>query len=133
MKGFIFMMMALFAVQLGLSQRVLSAVTVDSIETNYSPVATFPKALQATCEELGGTADGTIRLQGSIDGSNWVNLTTISGVYDFFPNDTLDISDGATLIVRISDGRAIPFYRFAVTGTLNDTTRVAFAWNKNRR
>ncbi len=130
MKTFIFTLVFSLATLMGFSQRLSSAVTVDTVETLYTETLSGVKAIQLVCTELGGTSDGVIRIQGSVDGTNWVNLTSVPGVYDFFPNDTLTITDGANLLFRVNDNNSIPFFRASVTGTASDTTRVAVIWKR---
>jgi len=79
--------------------------------------------IQAHCTELGGTSDGTMILQGSVDGEVYQTLTDASGIIKGFTNDTLTITDGATQIWTVTDN-PLNYYRVAGTGTADDTTYV---------
>jgi len=79
--------------------------------------------LQATCTELGGTSDGTLILEGSVDGSSFNTITEKVGLFTFYPNDTLTITDGSVMQVVIVNS-PFKFYRYSGTGTASDTTIV---------
>lgn len=80
-------------------------------------------AIQALCTELGGTSDGTLRLQGSVDGTSYNFITSIDGKFDFYPNDTLTITDGAVIQCLITNS-PFNYYRWSGSGTSGDTTLI---------
>ena len=84
---------------------------------------------QALCTQLGGTSDGTLLLQGSVNGSNYVTISTTSGLLTFFPNDTLTITDGAVWLIDIKDN-PFRYYRVVGAGTSSDTTLITITWVK---
>lgn len=79
--------------------------------------------IQATCTELGGTSDGTLILKGSIDGTSYLTLTDENGIIKGYPNDTLTITDGATVQWVISE-TPYSYYQVQGAGTTGDTTLV---------
>ncbi len=81
---------------------------------------------QALCTELGGTSDGTLRLEGSVDGTSY--LTIEEGLINYaLPNDTLTITDGAVWQFSVVNA---PFkkYRVIGTGTASDTTLITLTY-----
>jgi hypothetical protein len=131
MKRIILIIAVMFAfVAFAEAQRVYTQTgdTLQGAETvNFTAIRSTSSsgtlALQALCTELGGTSDGTLILQGSVDGTSYNTITTVAGKYDFYPNDTLTITDGAVIQCLIT---ASPFnyYRWQGGGTASDTTLV---------
>jgi hypothetical protein len=80
-------------------------------------------AIQALCTEIGGTSDGTLLLQGSVDGTSFVTQQDATGVLQSYPNDTLTITDGA-IVQYIIQGTPMNFYRVQGAGTASDSTLV---------
>ncbi len=140
MKNYLFALLALFVfavIPTGTAEaqvRSLADVQVNEVETLYSGTihvsggyATL--SVDILCTEDGGTADGNIQLQSrNGSGGNWTAMG------EFFSGDFLEITD-ADSIMTITDAAVFrvvlmpsPFYeyRFAVTGTANDTTTVTF-------
>ena len=121
--------------------RQLADVQVDEVETLFSDVITISGgyatlSVDILCTEDGGTADGNIQLQ-SRNGSN--GTWTYMG--EFFSGNFLEITD-ADSIMTITDAAVFrvvltpaPFleYRFAVVGTVSDTTTVTFSYLINYR
>ena len=83
--------------------------------------------IQALCEELGGTSDGTLRLDASVDGTSYETITDAGGLAKGYPNDTLTIVDNAVWQFVIQD---VPFkyYKVVGTGTAGDTTKVTLKY-----
>lgn len=80
--------------------------------------------IQALCTDVGGTPDGTLILQGSVDGTSFINLAPETGVYVYRPNnDTLTITAAAIQTVEITNP-GFAHYRWKVTGTANDSTLI---------
>lgn len=80
-------------------------------------------AIQALCTEIGGTSDGTLILQGSVDGTSYVTMTDAVGVLASYPNDTLTITDGAVVQYVVQE-TPFNFYRVQGAGTASDSTLV---------
>lgn len=80
-------------------------------------------AIQALCTQLGGTSDGTLVLQGSVDGLSFTTLTETTGKFNFYPSDTLTITDGAVMEAVITNS-PFKYYRWKGTGTASDTTLI---------
>ena len=118
-------------VALGVTANAQRAIT-DTIKGNET--VNFTQMLdaenvQVLITELGGTSEGTIRLEGSVDAVSWEVLLSTDGLYHFYPNDTFTIVDGAVLIVNIQDD-PFPFHRISGVGAANDTTIVNIKWRK---
>lgn len=106
--------------------------TVQGNETVYITVVDKSTSnrtltLSALCTELGGTSDGTITLEGSVDGTNFVPLTDQAQLIKGYPNDSLTITDGAVTSFVILENRYYT-YRLKVAGTASDTTLVQTTW-----
>lgn len=132
MKRITVFLVAIFAfVAFASAQRVytLTADTLNGAETvNITAVKSSSTSsgiltLQALCTEIGGTSDGTLLLQGSVDGTSYNTILNVAGKFDFLPNDTLTITDGGVMQCAITDS---PFnhYRWQGGGTASDSTLV---------
>lgn len=84
--------------------------------------------LQVKCRQLGGTSDGSIYPQTSLDDTSYVNITSTDYLVYSFPNDTLTITDGAVAIWNIL---VLPnnYYGIMAIGTENDTTEVTLKYS----
>lgn len=84
--------------------------------------------LQVTCRELGGTSDGSIYPQVSLDDTSYVNIISTDYLVYSFPNDTLTITDGAIGIWNIL---SLPnnYYGIMAVGTAGDTTEVTLKYS----
>lgn len=131
MKKLLVLLVCVFAfVALANAQRVYTT-TVDTLQGNetvnfeaiQSSSSSGTLAIQALCTQLGGTSDGTLLLQGSVDGTSYVTITNVAGKYDFYPNDTLTITNGAVMTALITES-PFNYYRFQGAGTAGDTTLV---------
>lgn len=131
MKRIVLFLTAIFAfVAFANAQRVYSASS-DTLQGNEtvnlgvtrSSTSSGILTLQALCTELGGTSDGTLLLQGSVDGTSYVTIIETAGVFTFFPNDTLTITDGAVMTATIKDS-PFNYYRWKGAGTASDTTLI---------
>lgn len=105
-------------------------VTVDTLNgvgtVNFEKLL-WPGSIQAHCEELSGTSDGTLRLQASLDGEAWQYVSETDGLANFYPNDTLTVTNGAVLLVNITK-KAFPYWRIVGTGTADDVTKVTIKY-----
>ena len=109
------------------AQRVIPVDTLKGVEQINFPSMQGSKAVQVLCTEIGGTSDGVVNLEASLDGTSWEILAETSGAYNFYPNDTLTIVDGAVLIISIK-GSPFLYHRITATGTASDTTEVSIKW-----
>lgn len=131
MKKLILIIAVLFAVFTVNAQRsytyeitpaaVNGAVTVTFETVELQKGGTV--SLQALCTNTGGTSDGTIWIEASVDGKSWETLTTTAGLFYGFPNDTLTILDAAVGMWVIEDN-PFPYVRFVATGTASDSTLI---------
>ena len=102
--------------------------TIQGAETIYlvSPKFTGDDVImiQALCTETGGTADGTLTLDVSVDGTSYVPFTDATGIMKGYPNDSLTITDGAVTswIVQVNAGYK---YRIKGAGTTGDSTLIS--------
>lgn len=108
-------------------------VAVDTINGNETVNFTLGQitggyetlTIQALCTQVGGTSDGTLILQASVDGTSYITIQddTYSTLLKSYPNDTLTITNGAvgTWIVK-----NVPynFYRLRGAGTTGDSTLI---------
>lgn len=138
MKKLILLLVASFAlVAFANAQRVFSLTgdTVNGNETIYvdavleSSTSSGTLTLQAAFSEIGGTSDGSAYLQGSLDGSSYVDILETTGLFHFYPNDTLTITNGAVMQAVVLNSPFIE-YRWKVVGTASDSTFVTpkFTW-----
>lgn len=103
-----------------------SVLTTETVYTGLINIQSSPDVIliSGLCTDVGGTPDGTLILQGSIDGTSYINLAPVTGFISYFPNnDTLTITSGAIQTVAIWKS-AYNFYRWKVTGTASDSTLV---------
>lgn len=112
--------------------KTLTIATLDTAETKYSSIATVSASynaitFQALCTQIGGTSDGTLRLEGSVDGITYRTINEKSGFALFTPNDTLTITNGASWQAVILKA-PFKYYRVAGTGTNKDTTAVTIKY-----
>lgn len=77
-------------------------------------------SLEIKFDQLGGTSDGTLLWEVAND-SNWFEITTIEGVLNFAPNDTVTITDGGFATLWIY-GNLFNKVRAKLIGTVGDTT-----------
>lgn len=123
----LFFVLAIFAnAQKGLPVSIASD-TVNGNETIYFETETFSQnwdlTIQVLCTNIGGTSDGTIRLEQSVDGNSWETVTDEVGYLKSYPNDTLTILNAAVGQWVLS-GTPVYKYRLAVAGTASDSTLI---------
>lgn len=135
MKKLIFMLVfAIVAIAANAQTRALTFATADTLngnETVYFTGPTFtgdqPIAIQAACDNVGGTSDGALTLEGSVDGTDWVTLRDATGIVHGFAGatatDSLTIVDGAN-ITWVIEKNVFSKYRIKGVGTADDSTLV---------
>lgn len=131
MKSLLVILMVVFSLSLYAQKNTVISVTADTVqgaETIYLSTETFSfdwesLSIQALCSNIGGTTDGTMTLEGSVDGTSYVALTDESGLVKGFPNDSLTMTDAAVQ-VWIIQGTPLYKYRIKVAGTSADTTLI---------
>ena len=128
MKKFLFI---LAFVALGVTANAQRVVidTIKGAETVNFATMQNAEEVQVLCTELGGTADGTIRLEGSVDAISWEALLETQDTYNFYPNDTFTVVDGAVMIINIKDDPFL-YHRISGAGTTSDTTIITIKWSK---
>lgn len=107
------------------------SIAVDTVKSNETIYLTsWPVTggystltLQALCTQIGGTTDGTITLQGSVDGTSYVALTDATGLVKGYPNDSLTMTNGA-VTSWVIEKTPYNYYRLKIAGTASDTTKV---------
>ena len=78
----------------------------------------YDLTIQVLATQLGGTSDGTISLEGSVDGTSYAAIdNTVFTATD----DSLTITNGAVWVVNIPITRHYK-YRLKIAGTASDTT-----------
>ena len=84
--------------------------------------------LQVKCTEIGGTSDGTIYPQISLDDTSYVNITSTDYLIYSFPNDTLTIEDG---LIGVWNILSLPnnYAGIMAIGTTGDTTRIELKYS----
>lgn len=126
---------AVVAMAVAAQPHTVTSVDVDTLngaETVYFETENFSFGweeitIQAACDNVGGTSDGTVSLEGSVDGTDWVPLAEQSGIVHGYAttgeNDSLTITDNANIAWVISGS---PFYQYRIKGegTASDSTLV---------
>lgn len=116
---------------LGVKAQKLVTIDADSIngaETVYFTTDEITDGwqtctIQALCTEVAGTTDGTMTLEGSVDGTSFVPLTDQSGLVKGYPKDSLTMTDAAVQ-VWIIEKTPFAYFRIKVAGTESDTTLI---------
>ena len=120
----LFVLSLLFTLQIFAQNAVItmtgSGDTVKDAGTDYVQlqVQRYYKSvsIQAVATKVGGTVDGTALLQGSNDGTNFVNMNT----------DTLDLTDVTTNTkIWVVNGSPYSRYRITFLGVGTDTFKIA--------
>jgi len=99
--------------------------------------------MQALCTDLGGTPDGTLFLEGSVDNVSWERITYQTGLNaNFFASDSTKITKSEstfTIVDALSCGVTFEntnwnYYRWKGVGTASDTTGVTmtYTWKKKK-
>lgn len=131
MKKMFFITLLMLICTIGMNaQRAVTVESIEGAETVNFGTMNYPSVIQALCTETGGTADGTLRLQASVDGTSWQYITESDNVANFFPNDTLTITDGAVYVISLKN-KTFPYWRVSGAGTSGDTTQVTIKYFKH--
>lgn len=131
MKGFITLCLFVFVAFTADAQRVITDTLKSTGTINFAAMQGATQ-VQVVCTELGGTSDGNIVLQGSVDNVTYITTFIKAGNFAFYPEsagDSLLIVDGATWLIDISDD-PFNYYRIRGVGTSVDTTEVVITWSK---
>jgi len=110
----------------------ITADTLNGAETVYFSTETFSfnwdvLTIQAACDNIGGTSDGELSLEGSVDGTDYVPLGNVANIIQGYATtgheDSLTITDAANITWIIKD---VPYYKFRIkgVGTASDSTLV---------
>ena len=83
--------------------------------------------MQASFANLTGTTGATVTVEGSLDGINYLKITTVAGKYDFYTSDTVTAVDASVMQGAITSAPH-GFYRFKVVGTGTQTTTCSFSY-----
>ena len=129
MKNLIMFLAATLFVFAANAKKTVAMDTINGNVTVMSESMLWPKSIQASIEEISGTADGTLRLQASLDNSKWAYITETSGFANFFPNDTLTIVDKGVWLINIRE-KSFPYWRVVGTGTSGDVEVVEIKYFK---
>lgn len=134
MKNFILFFVLIATVAAASAQR-LSPITVTASESDTSKGAetdyiVIPNAshfdgvydlvIQSLCTQIGGTSEGTITLEKSLDGTSYKPMLTTIDTDFITVNDTFTVTNGAILQYRIKT--YWPYYRIKIVGGSGDTT-----------
>lgn len=132
MKKFIILFTFIFSAMLifGQSGKVQS-ITVDTVKGNENIYLTSEEltgsyetvSLTAVFDKISSAAGGTAYVQGSIDGTNYVTLTSTDNLFIFFPNDTVTITDGGVMTF-VALKNPYTKYRYFIDGDANDTVKI---------
>lgn len=128
MKRYVIILGLILFTVMGFSQRVVTD-TLNAADTVYFTQMLDAKQVTVTATNLGGTSDGTLIFQGSSNGTNYATLTSTSGMFAFFPADTMAVTDGAVWIITIKD-TPLSYFRVVGYGTASDTTLITIDWSK---
>lgn len=140
-KLFLIFVLALFTVATYAQAERVHTASYDSVlavEIVYTGLVQVSGSyasvtIQGLCTDVGGTPDGTLILQGSVDGTSYINLAPKAQRFLYFPdNDTLTIVAGAIQTVSIV-GNPFNYYRWKATGTASDSTLITttYVYKKN--
>ena len=130
MKRLVLLLSFALLVSVSFSQRVVTD-TLQGNETVYFEAMNGASQISVLCTQLGGTSDGSLYLQASTDGTNFVNVTETAGSLAFYPNDTLTVTNTAGWLISIKDN-PFSYYRIKGTGTASDTTKIVINWGKGK-
>jgi hypothetical protein len=134
-RAFLFLSIVLMSVAAMAQKNTVKAITPDTLqgaETVYFYTETFSfnwdvVSIQAACDNVGGTSDGTLSLEISVDGTDYVPFTDEANIMKGYAttgeNDSLTITDGANITWLIYNAPGYK-YRIKGEGTANDTTKI---------
>ncbi len=132
----LFFLIAFFAVVATVDAQRLTAITVTASEADTSKGAetdyiVIPNVghfegvadldIQILCTQLGGTSDGTITIERSLDGTSYSQVLTTIDTDLIAANDSFTITNAAVCQFRLKT--YWPYYRVKIVGTSADTTK----------
>jgi hypothetical protein len=132
MKKLVLMMALVVVAMAAIAQKgvVTTFATTDTINGNETVYFTGPQftggdilTIQAACDNIGGTSDGTLSLEASVDGTDWVAFTAATNIMTGMPNDSLTIVDAAN-VTWIIEVNGYYKYRIKGVGTASDSTLI---------
>ena len=127
----VFILALMFIAAMSYAQEPYKQITASEADSSkgaetdyqYIPNGTLSSqralTIQVLCTQLGGTSDGTISLEGSIDGTSYAALD--NSVLTEISDDSLTITNGAVWHAVI-DRTTFCKYRLKIEGTSGDTT-----------
>ena len=135
MKKILLFLICVFAfVAFANAQKVytLANDTLTDAETVYTvPVQSSSSkgavTLQIALTNISGTTAGTITLQGSIDNSNYAEITNIADMFNVIPDDTITVADG-TVGQAIIQQSPFKYYRWKYVGSGTQSTKIEQAY-----
>jgi hypothetical protein len=101
----------------------------------------YTLTMVALCTEVGGTSDGTLWVEGSVDGTSYQRITYQTGLNaNFYASDSTKITKSEstfTIVDALSvsvtfENTNFRYYRFKGTGTSGDTTLITpkYVWKR---
>jgi hypothetical protein len=116
--------------------RTLTAIDLNGAITVNSDVMTNATAVQVLCTQTSGISDGTIVLQGSLNGTNFQNINfadgalgTASPIEAHRGDDKNQITITAGLVATwVINTDVYPFTRLVCVGTTGDRTAITGSW-----
>jgi len=127
MKHLIIILFVLLAFSAN-SQTVITDTLQGNETVNFTGMR-GANQIQALCTQIGGTSDGTLILQGSVDGVSYLTVQETTNMFKSYPNDTLTITNGAIWLVDVQNN-PFRYYRVVGGGTASDTTLITITWSK---
>jgi hypothetical protein len=130
MKRLIFILALIFVAATNYAQlNTVTATEGDTLRGTETDYVYIPNSggfigesdvtIQMLCTQIGGTSDGTVTLEGSVDGTSYAALP--NETFTDLPVDTATISDAAVLVWPIPRTYFYK-YRLKIAGTSGDTT-----------
>ena len=122
---------SLMAVGMFAQVGVVNTIAADTLigsETLYFYTGELPyqwniATIQVVTAKVGGTPDGILTLEGSVDGTSYVPLKDVSGLVSGFPDDSLDIPDaGVAVQTWVVERANFKKFRVKSVGTSGDST-----------
>lgn len=138
MKKLVFLLAIVLVVSTSFAQRTITDTLQGNETVNFTTMQD-PIEIQVLATQLGGTSDGSILLQGSVDGTTFQNIQPTADSYLYFPDDTADltgytwtITNAGSILYGIQK-RQFTYYRIRGAGTASDTTKITIKWIKWNR
>jgi hypothetical protein len=116
--------------------RTLTSIDLNGAITVNSDVMNRAKTVQVLCTQVSGTSDGTIALQGSVDGTTFQTLNFADGSlgtaspiasHTGADKNQITITNGLVATWAI-DTESYPYTRLTCVGTTGDRTTITGKW-----